>query len=76
MAAEVKRKNYPLRIGYKFFFLPFIANRHNALTTDFAIWLLLSTVSVRRRTRAGNNCIARGLHQTSIESDRVAKNDL
>jgi len=29
MAAEVKRKNYPLRIGSKFFLLPFIANSHN-----------------------------------------------
>ena len=30
MAAEVKRKNYPLGIGSKFFLLPFFANRHNA----------------------------------------------
>ena len=30
MAAEVKRKNYSLRIGSKIFLLPFIANRHNA----------------------------------------------
>jgi len=73
MAAEVKRKYYPLRIGSKFFLLPFIANRHTALTTDLAIWLLLSTVSVRRITRAGKNLTARGLHQTSIESDRIAQ---
>jgi len=34
---------------------------------------LLSTVSVRQITRARKKDAARGLHQTSIESDRIAK---
>ena len=49
MAAEVKRKNYPLRIGFQLFFLlPFFATARIDLEAFAAFRLLLSTVSVRR----------------------------
>jgi hypothetical protein len=49
MAAEVKRKNYPLRIGFQLFFLlPFFATARTDLEAFAAFRLLLSTVSVRR----------------------------
>ena len=67
MAAEVKRKYYPLRIGlFHFFLLPFFAIARIDLAA-LAAFRLIAFYSERQTNNTGRKIsMARGLHQTSV----------